>query len=74
MHAYRGEATPILPRKVKRPAPDDQVARLGEAFHRLIEQGIPVTDERVAQQAHVSYHVVAAFLQEKRGTSQREAE
>lgn len=45
MHAHRGEATPILPRKVKRPATVDQIPHLVEAFHCLIEQGIPVTGE-----------------------------
>jgi Winged helix-turn-helix DNA-binding len=40
--------------------------RLEEAEQRLIEQGQPVTYERLAREAHIGYHAVATFLQEKR--------
>ena len=48
--------------------------RLEEAQGRLIEQGLPVTSEWLAKEAHIGYHAIATFLQEQRATSQGEAE
>src|SRR6266566_1410727 len=48
--------------------------RLEEAQGRLIEQGLPVTYEWLAREAHIGYHAIATFLQEQRVTSQREVE
>ena len=48
--------------------------RLEEAQSRLIEQGLPVTPEWLAREAHISYHAVVTFLQEQRGASQGEVE
>ena len=48
--------------------------RLEEAQGRLTEQGLPVTSEWLAREAHIGYHAVATFLQEQRGVSQSQAE
>ena len=48
--------------------------RLEEAQGRLIEQGLPVTYEWLAREAHIGYHAIATFLHEQQATSQSEAE
>ncbi len=51
--------------EARRPAlPQAVCQRLEEAYQRLVEQGLPVTYRRLAGEAHVGDHAVAAFLQE----------
>jgi DNA-binding MarR family transcriptional regulator len=67
---------PTVTHKAQLRPPLKQAARqrLEEAEHRLIEQGLPLTYEWLAREAHIGYHAVATFLQERRGTSQKKAE
>jgi RNA polymerase sigma factor (sigma-70 family) len=55
--------------RVAPPKLDDQArcARLEAAYIHLQEQGIAVTNERLAREAHMSKTIAAAFLREKRG-------
>ncbi len=48
--------------------------RLEEAQGRLIEQGLPVTYEWLAREAHIGYHAITTFLQEQQGASRSQAE
>ncbi len=66
---------PTITHKAPRPPLSQEARRrLEEAQGRLIEQGLPVTYEWLAREAHIGYHAIATFLQERRGTSQSEAE
>ena len=66
---------PTVTHKAPRPPLSQEARRrLEEAQGRLIEQGLPVTSEWLAREAHIGYHAIATFLQEQRGASQSEAE
>lgn len=66
---------PTITHKAPRPPLSQEACRrLEEAQGRLIEQGLPVTYEWLAREAHIGYHAITTFLQEQRGTSQSQAE
>ena len=54
---------PTVAHKAPRPPLSQEVhRRLEEAQGRLIEQGLPVTYEWLAREAHIGYHAIATFF------------
>lgn len=68
-----GPEKPAPRQREQRPLTQEVRQRLEEAEQRLIEQGSSVTRDRHAHEAHIGYHMVSAFLREKKACTLSQA-